>query len=673
MSKQTLTCACGHRWVHTAPGTLPANLREICPVCTLADHGTLIPTPAAGPDTCIPGVLPHGLTFGEAVAGFEILEEINRGGMGVIYKARQLGLNRIVALKVISPERLGHAETLHRFQREVQAAALLSHPNIVTVYHTDLQGPRPYLAMEYVAGIDLHRLVKQAGPLPIADACAYTLQAAHGLQHAFEQGLVHRDIKPANLIVTPSPLDSVAGAAPRTPRVKILDLGLARVTDSDSGIEANNLTRVGEFLGTPDYIAPEQAEDARKADTRSDLYSLGGTLYFLLTGQAPFPGATLMQRLRRQLTEPPPSPAARRPEVSAELDAVVRLLMAADPADRFQTPAELAEVLEAIQRGAPLAASGRIAATAPVAPSARLAADTPSASAPVVQVLAHAGGVRGLCVSGDGLQVLSGGQDETLRLWESGRLREVRCVAGDVGPVEGVCLAPNGKWAASCSLRLFQQEIGVQLWDLASGSQRRRLRGPTDTVRCVAIAPDGRRVAAGSADRTVRVWALEQPGAAALCLKGHTDLVSGVLFLPAGDGLLSASHDGTVRQWDARTGAAKGTVNAQVGKVLGVAFSSKRIAVAGDGLKVRQVDGSFTALIGHAGPVLSVALSPDGRLVLSGGSDGTVRLWRVVDGEELHCFRGHTDKVYAVAFGADGKAAFSGGADGTLRRWPLVT
>jgi WD40 repeat protein len=661
MSKQMITCTCGHRWVHTAPGPLPANLRDICPVCTVAEGGTLVPTPPSGPDTCAyTGFPPAGLAVGETVTGFEIIEEINRGGMGVIYKARQLGLNRIVALKVISPERLGHAETLNRFHREVQAAARLSHPNIVTVYHTDLSGPRPYLAMEFVAGIDLHRLVKRAGPLPPADACAYTIQAAHGLQHAFEQGLVHRDIKPANLMVTPSPLDSASGGQSRPPHVKILDLGLARVADPENDSTAH-LTRLGEFLGTPDYIAPEQAEDARKADIRSDLYSLGGTLYFLLTGEAPFPGATLMQRLRRQLTEPPPSPAARRPEVSAELDAVVRLLMAPNPAERFQTPGELAEVLEAILRGK--------APGAPVAPSARLAE-----AEPVVQVRAHTGGVRGLCVSGDGQQVLSGGQDETLRLWDAGRLREVRCIAGDVGPVEGVCLAPNGKWAASCSLRLFKQEMGVQVWDLASGSQRRRLRGPTDTVRCVAIAPDGRRVAAGSADRTVHVWAVDQARSPALCLKGHTDQVSAVMFLPgaSGDALLSASHDGTVRQWDAKTGAAKGALNAQVGRVLAVAFGSKRLVVAGDALKVRQADGSFTILIGHEGPVLSVAMSPDGKFILSGGSDGTVRLWRAADAEEVHCFKGHTDKVYAVAFAPDGKAVYSGGGDGTLRRWPVT-
>src|SRR5262249_984824 len=155
-------------------------------------------------------------------AGFEIIEELSRGGMGIIYKARQQGFNRLAVLKVISPDRLALPDMLRRFQREVQAAALLSHPNIVTVYATDLSGRWPYLAMEYVPGIDLFRLVKEGGPLSIADACSYILQAAQGLQHAHEQGLVHRDIKPANLMVTPSPLTATATAKRR---IKILDMG----------------------------------------------------------------------------------------------------------------------------------------------------------------------------------------------------------------------------------------------------------------------------------------------------------------------------------------------------------------------------------------------------------------------------------------------------------------
>jgi hypothetical protein len=313
----------------------------VCSSGEASDQGTVLQSSVDEALSAAASVTPPAAS---AIPGFELLEELNRGGMGVVHKARQTALNRLVALKVISPAKLAMPRVRTLFEREVRAAARLNHPNIVMVYTTDLDGPLPYLAMEYVPGIDLLRLVKRDGPLPVADAVYYTRQAAEGLQHAHEQGLVHRDIKPSNLMVSPAPI----GDAGRFPKVKILDMGLARIDSPDE--DAADETPSGVFLGTPGYVAPEQVSDSSRADARSDIFSLGATLYTLLTAEPPFPGKTPTEKIRKMRTEPPPSPAAKRAEVPPSLDAIVRKMMARDPADRYQTAAEVATVLGRVLR-----------------------------------------------------------------------------------------------------------------------------------------------------------------------------------------------------------------------------------------------------------------------------------------------------------------------------------
>jgi WD40 repeat protein len=263
--------------------------------------------------------------------------------------------------------------------------------------------------------------------------------------------------------------------------------------------------------------------------------------------------------------------------------------------------------------------------------------------------------------------------DETLRLWGTDRLQEFGRVTGGVGPVEDVALAPDGKWAASCSLRLFRSDMVVHLWDPAGGRETGRLLGFDEAMHCVAIAPDGKRVAAGGADRKVRIWSVEEPDTPPLRLRGHTAAVSRVIFLPLGDSLLSGGLDGTVRLWDIQTGAPKGGFAPEVGPVRALAFANvgKRVAIAGESLRIRQRDGALLSLGGHHGPVLAVAFSPDGQFLLSGGSDGKVRLWNANDGAELCCYDGRAGEVLSVAIPSGGRIAFLGFADGILRRWPL--
>ena len=290
-----------------------------------------------------------------ALAGYEVLEELGRGGMGVVYKARHERMNRLVALKVIDARHLANPDAVHRFYQEIQAAAQLSHPNIVLAYDAGQTGDTHYFAMEYVRGIDLFRLVQQTGPLRVEEACDYVAQAVRGLQHAHERGLVHRDIKPSNLFVAWSGAESHSdhgGQRVSTPQmferatVKILDLGLALLHQpTELSAAASSLTREGRVVGTADYMAPEQWTNAHKVDIRADLYSLGCTLYYLLTGQVTFPGGEPMEKmLKHHLDEPTPVDRLRH-GVPPKVLAVVRRLLAKKPDQRFQTPCELAEAL----------------------------------------------------------------------------------------------------------------------------------------------------------------------------------------------------------------------------------------------------------------------------------------------------------------------------------------
>ncbi len=274
---------------------------------------------------------------------YRVIGLIGQGGMGAVYKAEHRLMERTVALKVVNPAFIDNAAAVRRFQQEVKAAARLQHPNIVTSHDADQAGMLHFLVMEYVDGRSLADYAREKGPLPVHEACEYARQAALGLQYAHEHGLVHRDVKPHNLMRTPDG------------QIKILDFGLARLrqtapdepgpTATDAEPAAASLTAVGAVMGTADYIAPEQAIDSHQADARSDIYSLGCTLFHLLTGSVPFPGGTPMDKVGRHAAEPVPDPSRLRRGLPGGLAAVVRKMTVRSPADRYQTPGEAAHAL----------------------------------------------------------------------------------------------------------------------------------------------------------------------------------------------------------------------------------------------------------------------------------------------------------------------------------------
>lgn len=302
---------------------------------------------------------------------FRILKTIGAGGMGVVYKAEHRFMERLVALKVINGRLIGNPTALERFRLELKAAARLSHPNIVTAYDAEQAGDLQMLVMEYVDGISVARQVEKAGPLSVRHACQFARQAAFGLQHAYERGMVHRDVKPQNLMLT------------RDGRVKILDFGLARFvreseppaanaaaaeasspktsSTGDTAPGADGLTHDGAALGTPDYMAPEQVLDARTADIRADIYALGGTLYWMLAGHSPFPHGSVADKLESQLDRQPLDLSFVRTDVPEALRRVIARMTAKNPDDRYQTPVEAAEALAPFCKPGPVVAPASLA------------------------------------------------------------------------------------------------------------------------------------------------------------------------------------------------------------------------------------------------------------------------------------------------------------------------
>jgi serine/threonine protein kinase/formylglycine-generating enzyme required for sulfatase activity len=298
------------------------------------------PTPVASASrTPLPCAQPAPANAGDdlpaELAGcgkYELLGKLGHGGMGAVYKARHTFLGELVAIKVLNPDLVEHPEARARFLREMQAAGKLKHPNIVRALDAEQIGTVLVLVMEYVEGFTLDGLVANKGPLPVDFSCRCAVQAALGLQHAHKRGMVHRDVKPANLMVTA-----------KKKEVKLLDFGLARGPRELLGKDKQ--TRLQMFMGTPEYVAPEQATDAARADIRADIYSLGATLYFLLAARPPFQADTPLNTVLAQIQgEAQPLPELRQ-DVPAELWAVVAKMLAKDPRKRYQTPGEVAKAL----------------------------------------------------------------------------------------------------------------------------------------------------------------------------------------------------------------------------------------------------------------------------------------------------------------------------------------
>lgn len=636
---------------------------------------------------------------------YQVQAVIGQGGMGVVLRAFDPVLHRVVAIKVLAPALAGNAIARQRFIREARAAAAINHDHVVAVHGVHDVDGLPYLVMHYIAGESLHDRLDREGSLPLADVIRIARQTASGLAAAHAQGLIHRDIKPANLLLEGQLGTAGAGGI----RVKITDFGLARTVDEVG------LTQNGVIAGTPEYMAPEQAR-GEPLNHRADLFSLGSVLYALCTGQPPFQADSSYGILRLVADHEPRPIRELNPEIPEWLCAIVGKLMAKHPEDRFATAGEVAELLggnvedPALPTRTPVL---QLSTRLPEAMGNRPEREGRRRSVPpswllvlvgsmtllsgVAFWLTGMGGSRAnpagallelpeeeislsvwtVAFSPDGTRLVTGGgrhaRPGQFQIWDVATQKPLisrwvhRGVRAVVYSPDGKILA-TGHWGGDIKLR-----------DALTANEQTQLIGHARGINCLAFSADGALLASAGLDQLVKIWDVKARRERQQPLR-HKGLVFSVAFFHHGHALLTSGDDGVARIWDLDTGKERFSLRGHTARqVEAVAIApDDRILATGcwDGtIKLWDPEtGTATATLKQeADWVLAIAFSPDGRLLASAGSDGMVCVWEVASRKLLASIRQHGWFARAVAFSPDGKLLASGGEDKTARLWNVAT
>ena len=623
------------------------------------------------------------------LAGYEVRGELGRGGMGVVYLASKIALNRRCALKMILAGPHAGSVAAARFRAEAEAVARLQHPGIVQVYHVGEAGGLPFLELEYVSGGSLDRKLDGTPWVPVV-AAKLVEALARAIAVAHRKGLIHRDLKPANILLEPD-------GSP-----KIADFGLAKNLEREAG-----LTRTQAILGSPSFMAPEQAEGlSDQVGAATDVYALGAILYVLLAGRPPFKAATALETMSQVKSAEPVPPSRFQPGLPRDVETICLKCMEKSPGRRYATAVALAEDLHRFLSGEPILARPARAWER----AFKWARRRPMVAALLATVVL-------VTALGVGLVTWQWRRAESKALAESiargeaeeaGRrageaLRQVERLSAGTALDQGAILCETGETARGLLWLTRSLELAVHAGDTALEQVARRDLGAwqahlvrpraaiahKDWVWAVAFSPDGRKAATCGKDRIARLWDVASGGPIGEPLS-HTYPVWAVAFSPDGRRLLTGSGDddrpsGEVRLWDAATGAAVLPPLPHPDEVTAVSFSpggQTFLTVSGAEARVfRSADGKPTGvLLRHpapkrferrASPKMSAAFSPDGTLIATGAADGTARLWDATTGEPRTDPLAAPGAVLALGFSPDGRTFATGSLDGGARMWDV--